>query len=132
MIHSRVHYCIEVYANATWNVLQPLHVACNRVLRTLQGLSRFSNVKDLYVAYDVLPIHLLHKFCMAKLIYKCLNSNPAMPTVILVSCIRIAFFIFFNFNFWFEFKFYFVWVNLQWTFTRSSFMVCMLDGCSAR
>lgn len=82
MIHSRVHYCIEVYANATWNVLQPLHVACNRVLRTLQGLSRFSNVKDLYVAYDVLPIHLLHKFCMAKLIYKCLNSNPAMPTVI--------------------------------------------------
>lgn len=82
LIHSRVHYCIEVYGNASWNVLQPLHVACNKVLRTLQGLSRFSKVKDLYVAYDVLPIHLLHKFCMAKMIYKCLNSNLAMPTVI--------------------------------------------------
>ena len=82
MIHSRVSYCIEVYGNATWNILQPLHVACNRVLRTLQGLTRFSNVKDLYIAYDVLPVHLLHKFCMAKLIYKCINSNTTMPAVI--------------------------------------------------
>jgi len=82
MIYSRVSYCIEVYGNATWNVLQPLHVACNRALRTLQGLSRFSNVKDLYVAFDVLPVHLLHKFRMAKLIYKCINSNFVVPTVI--------------------------------------------------
>ena len=82
MIYSRVSYCIEVYGNATRNILQPLHVACNRVLRTLQGLSRFSNVKDLYIAYDVLPVHLLHKFRMAKMIYKCLNSNIAVPTVI--------------------------------------------------
>ena len=84
MIYSRVSYCIEVYGNATWNILQPLHVACNRVLSwTLQGLSRFSNVNDLYIAFDVLPVHLLHKFRMAKLIYKCLNSNIAVvPTVI--------------------------------------------------
>ena len=53
-----------------------------RALRTLQGLSRFSNVKDMYIAYDILPVHLLHKFCIAKLIYKCLHSNIAMPTVI--------------------------------------------------
>ena len=82
MVYSRVSYCIEVYGNATWNILQPLHAACNRVLRTLQGLSRFSNVKDLYIAYDVLPVHLLHKFRMAKLIYKCLNSKTDVSTVI--------------------------------------------------
>ena len=82
LVHSRIQYCIEVYGNATWSVLQPVHVACNRVLRTLQGLSRFSNVKDMYIAYDVLPVHLLHRFCTAKLIYKCLHSNIAMPTVI--------------------------------------------------
>src|SRR3984893_12873657 len=46
MVHSRVNYCIEVYGNATWNIIQPLHMACNRVLRTLQGLSRYSNVRD--------------------------------------------------------------------------------------
>ena len=82
MVHSRVHYCIEVYGNATWNIIQPLHIACNRVLRTLQGLSRYSNVKDMYIAYDVLPVHLLHKFCIAKLIYKCLNCSIVMPAVI--------------------------------------------------
>ena len=82
MIYSRVSYCIEVYGNATRKILQPLHVACNRVLRTLQSLSRFSNVKDLYIAYDVLPVHLLHKFRRAKMIYKCLNINIAVPTVI--------------------------------------------------
>jgi len=81
MVHSRVSYCIEVYGNATWNILQPLHISCNRILRTLQGLTRFSNVKDLYIAYDVLPVHLLHKYCMAKLIYKCINSNSTMPAV---------------------------------------------------
>ena len=56
----------------------------NRILRTLQGLTRFSNVKDLYIAYDVLPVglHLLHKFCMAKLIYKCIYSKIEVPMVI--------------------------------------------------
>ena len=65
----------------SWNIMQPLHVSCNRVLRTLQGLTRFSHVKNLYIAYDVLPVYLQHKFLMAKMIYKCLKSNIEMPAV---------------------------------------------------
>lgn len=82
MIYSRVRYCIEIYGYATWNVLQPLHIACNRVLRTLQGSHRYCNVKDLYVSYDILPVHLLHKYCMAKLIHKCISSNLPKSTVL--------------------------------------------------
>src|SRR3989442_656174 len=81
MVQSRVNYCVEVYGNTTWNILQPLHVACIRVLRTLQGLSRFISVKDMYIAYDILPVHLLHKFCIAKLIHNCLNNTIEVPTV---------------------------------------------------
>ena len=78
LAQSRMQYCIETYGNTSWNVLQPLHIACNRVLRTLLGLSRYSHVKDIYLAYNVLPVHLLHKFCCAKIIYKSINDNATM------------------------------------------------------
>ena len=82
LVHSRVQYGIESYGNTSWNVLQPLHNACNRVLRTLLCLSRFSHVKDMYLTYNVLPINLLHKLCVAKIIHKSINNNAIMSTVI--------------------------------------------------
>jgi hypothetical protein len=36
LIQCRIKYGIEVYGNTTWNILQPLHVANNRALRSLQ------------------------------------------------------------------------------------------------
>ena len=74
LIQSRIKYGIEVYASATWSSLQPLHTANNRALRTLQNLSRFSNVKQLYIKYNTLPLQLMYKFYLSKLIYKCLNN----------------------------------------------------------
>ena len=81
LVQSRVQYCLETYGHTSWNVLQPLYIACNRVLRTLLGLSRFSHVKDMYAVYNILPIHLQHKLFSAKIIYKSINNNPIMSAV---------------------------------------------------
>ena len=81
LVQSRVQYCIETYGNASWNILQPLHISCNKVLRTLLGLSRFSHVKDMYLTYNVLPVHLLHKFCSANIIFNSLINNATMSVV---------------------------------------------------
>ena len=70
LIHSRVQYGVEIYLNAAWKTLRSLYVACNRSLRLLQGLNRFSNVKLLYCQYNTLPIHLLYKVYLCRLIYK--------------------------------------------------------------
>ena len=35
----------------------------------------------MYLTYNVLPVHLQHKFCSAKIIYKSINNNAIMSTV---------------------------------------------------
>ena len=75
LINSSLHYAIEIYGNASMNILKPLCIAVNKLLRNLQDENRFSNVKQLYCNYTVLPIHLLHKLAIGKMIYKCLNQG---------------------------------------------------------
>ena len=70
LIHSHIQYGVEIYGNAAWNALQSLHVACNRSLRLLQDQTRFSNVKQLYSHYNTLPVQLLYKLHVSKMIFK--------------------------------------------------------------
>ena len=53
LVHSHIQYCIEVYGHASWTIIQPLFISCNRVLRTLQGLNRFCKVSLLYSNYNI-------------------------------------------------------------------------------
>ena len=48
LVYSRLQYGIEVYCLTNKNIIESLHVACNRVLRSLQCVSRYSSVKSLY------------------------------------------------------------------------------------
>ena len=82
LVHSRIQYGIEIYGKTTLKLLQPLHISCNRVLRTLQGQTKFCNVKQLYLNYNAMPIHQLHKLSVCKMIYKCLNYDGSMSTAI--------------------------------------------------
>ena len=45
LLNSRLLYGVPIYSYTNKNVIEPLHIACNRVLRALQGVSRFYNVK---------------------------------------------------------------------------------------
>ena len=49
LVHPRIQYGIEIHGKTTLKLLQPLHISCNRVLRTLQGQSRFCNMTQLYI-----------------------------------------------------------------------------------
>jgi len=73
LVHPRIQYGIEIYGKTTLQLLQPLHIACNRVLRTLQCQNRFYNVEKLYINFNILPVNQLYKFAVCKMIYKCLN-----------------------------------------------------------
>ena len=75
LVNSRLLYGIQVYSETKKNILDPLHISCNRVLRALQGVNRSYNVKRLYNNYDVLPVHLLGNLSICKLVYKCVSSS---------------------------------------------------------
>jgi len=72
----------SVYGKTTSKLLQPLHISCNRVLRTLQYQNRFCNVKQLYLNFNILPVHQLYKLSICKMVYKCLNYNGPVSTAI--------------------------------------------------
>ena len=82
LVHPRLQCGIEIYGKTTLKLLQPLNVSCNRVLRTLQGQRMFCNVKQLYLNFNILPIHDLYKFSVCKMIYKSLNYTGVMSSTI--------------------------------------------------
>jgi hypothetical protein len=82
LVHPRIQYGIEIYGKTTSKLLQPLHISCNRVLRTLQGQTRFCNVKQLYFNFNIIPVHQLYKYSVCKIIYKCMNCDGIMSTAI--------------------------------------------------
>src|SRR5688572_13798086 len=82
LVHPRIQYGIEIYGKTTLKLLQPLHISCNRVLRTLQGQNRYCSVKQLYLNFNILPLNQLYKYSVCKIIYKSLNFNGLMSTAV--------------------------------------------------
>ena len=74
LVYSRLQYGIEVYGFTNKNIIESLHVACNRVLRSLQCVSRYSSVKSLYISYNTLPISLLCNMYICKFIFRSLKG----------------------------------------------------------
>ena len=70
LIYSSLIYCIEIYGNAKRKFLNPLIIKCNSLLRIIQDKSRFDHIKDLYVTYNTLPVHLLYKLFVLKLMHR--------------------------------------------------------------
>jgi len=80
LVYPHLQYGIEVYSQTYNYIIEPLNIACNRVLRTLQNVDRYSSVKDLYRNYDILPVNLLSKLRICKLVFKCINCQYTMPS----------------------------------------------------
>jgi len=66
LVHPRIQYGIEIYSKATLKLLQPLHISCNRVLRTLQDQRRFCHVNLLYHNFRILSYMNFIDFLFAK------------------------------------------------------------------
>ena len=82
LIYSSLIYCIEIYGNAKRKWLNPLITKCNSLLRIIQDKSRFDHVKDLYISYNTLPVHLLYKLFLLKLMHRVIYFRHSLPTVI--------------------------------------------------
>ena len=82
LVYSSLIYCIEVYGKARKSVLNPLIVKCNLLLRILQDKPRTHNVKELYKQYDTLPVNLLYKLFILKLMYRVVYCRSCLPNVI--------------------------------------------------
>ena len=75
-------YCIEIYGNAKHKLLHPLIIKCNSLIRVIHDKTRFDHVKDLYVTYNTLPVHLLYKLFVLKLMHRFIYCRNSLPTVI--------------------------------------------------
>ena len=82
LVYPILLYGIEIYANVPYSTLKPLIVKCNSLLRILQHKPRRFNTIDLYKNYNTLPIDLLYKLSILKLIHRCLYHQTALPSVI--------------------------------------------------
>ena len=82
LIYSALLYGIEVYGKATKCLLNPLLIKCNFLLRLLQNKPRLTNTKSLYSSYDTLPMNLLYKFYIYKLMHSITYNINSVPLVI--------------------------------------------------
>ena len=82
LIYSSLIYCIEIYGSAKRKYLNPLIIKCNSLLRSLQDRTRFDHVKDLYITYNTLPVHLLYKLFLLKLMHRFIYCRQSLPDVI--------------------------------------------------
>ena len=63
-------------------MLNPLIIKCNSLLRILQDKPRFFSVKELFRNYDTLPVKLLYKLFILKLMYRIVYCRYLLPSVI--------------------------------------------------
>jgi len=82
LIYSSLIYCIEIYGNSKIKNLNPLIIKCNSLLRIIQEKTRFDHVKDLYLDYNTLPVHLLYKLFLLKLMHRFIYNRQSLPIVI--------------------------------------------------
>jgi len=81
LIYSSLLYCVEIYGTAKYKYINPLIIKCNSVLRILQDKPRTYRVSCLYNNYNTLPVNLLHKLCILKLMHRFIYNRCSVPTV---------------------------------------------------
>lgn len=81
MIHSKLIYGIEIYANTYATHLEKLITLNNKILRILQFKLSKSHRADLYLEYNTLPINLLFKYKISTFIHKCIYNKGLLPLI---------------------------------------------------
>jgi len=83
MARIKVLRGIEVYANTRSTHLSKLITLNNKMLRILQNKPYRSPVKDLYIAYNTLPISQLHIQQLLLLVHICIYHKSMLPQIFL-------------------------------------------------
>ena len=79
LVHSKIVYGIEVYGGADITILDKLIKLNNKILRIIQWKGLMSPVKDLYSAFNILPVPALYQYHLLVFMYKYLYCKSALP-----------------------------------------------------
>ena len=82
-VYPHLLHGIEVYANTRSTHLSKLITLNNKILQILQNKPYRSPVQDLYIAYNILPIHQLHIQRLLLLVHKCIYHKSMLPQIFL-------------------------------------------------
>jgi hypothetical protein len=77
--YSKIQYAVEVYANTSNTLLQPLVILNNRILRILQFRPIRTYNSELYKSYATLPVTSLHEYKLLLLLYKFIRFPALLP-----------------------------------------------------
>jgi len=80
LVHSKLIYGIEIYANTYLTNLHDLIILNNRILRITQKTNRYTHVQDLYLAYKILPINKLFDYRLLLHAHAVINKSENMPS----------------------------------------------------
>ena len=81
MIHPKLLYAIELYANAYQISLHDLIILNNRILRICQKKDRRAITVDLYSSFNTLPIDKLFKFRILMLAHSIIYKPSSLPHI---------------------------------------------------
>jgi len=81
MVHSKIIYGIEIYANTYPTYLHDLMILDNRLLRITQKKSRYSHVADLYKSFKTLPVDKLFNFRLLLHAHAILHKSNSIPPI---------------------------------------------------
>ena len=81
LIHSKILYGIEIYANNFQSRLHDLEILNNRLLRIVQGKSWKACTKDLYYNFNTLPINKLFQFKLLCHAHALFYKSPSLPFI---------------------------------------------------
>ena len=79
MVHSKIIYGIEVYANTYQTFLHDLIILNNRILRINQKQNRHTHVEELYLSYKTLPIDKLFNYRLLLHAHAVINKSNNIP-----------------------------------------------------
>ena len=79
LIHSKIIYAIELYANTFTTYLHDLIILNNRLLRISQKAKRSTNTDELYLNFNTLIIPQLFKLRILLFIHAIINKSSLLP-----------------------------------------------------
>jgi hypothetical protein len=80
-VHPSILYGIEVYANASQNVLDKLCKLNNKLIRIILNKKMSTPIMDLYRSLNILPIPLLHEMSLLVFVFKFHHQRSLMPDI---------------------------------------------------
>ena len=80
-VHSHLFYGIEIYANIHMKYINKLVVLNNKILRTLQNVSRDAHTAELCAKFNTLPIAGLHQCQILKLVHKFTHHHDKLQAI---------------------------------------------------